>query len=307
MTTLHQVPVTRHRRRTPWKSWGTFLLLAGPNVALLILFVYKPLVQNLQYSLLHWNLGSDTATFIGLKNYANYFSDPKTPTVLLTTLIFAVVTLGGCMALGLGLARLLDRQLKGRTFVRAVVFAPYVLSGVAVGMCWLFVFDPQYGLVSGVLRAVGIGSPNWYNDPDWALAMICIVYLWKYVGYVAIIYLAALQSVPNDILEAAQIDGASPVRTFWSIIFPLLSPTTFFLCVTVFIESNSGGSFDIIRAMTKGGPLEGTTTMVYQVYQEAFVDGSAGYASAIATLLFLGLLVVTIVQMVVVERKVHYR
>ena len=109
------------------------------------------------------------------------------------------------------------------------MFAPYVLSGVAVGMCWLFVFDPQYGLVSGLLRGLGMTSPNWYNDPDWSLAMVCIVYLWKYVGYVAIIYLAALQSVPADLLEAAQIDGASPLRTFWSIIFPLLSPTTLFL------------------------------------------------------------------------------
>ena len=306
MTTLHQVPAQR-QRSIPWRSWGTFLLLAGPNVALLVLFVYKPLIQNVQYSLLHWNLGSDTATFIGLQNYLNYFHDPKTPAVLLTTAIFAVVTVGGCMSIGLALARLLDRKLHGRTFVRAAVFAPYVLSGVAVGMCWLFVFDPQYGLVSGLLRGLGITSPNWYNDPHWSLAMVCIVYLWKYVGYVAIIYLAALQSVPDDILEAAQIDGASPLRTFWSIIFPLLSPTTLFLTVTVFIESNSGGSFDIIRAMTKGGPLEGTTTMVYQVYQEAFVDGSAGYASAIATLLFVGLLLVTLVQMVFVERKVHYR
>ncbi|ABS01785.1 carbohydrate ABC transporter permease [Kineococcus radiotolerans] len=306
MTTLHRVPAARPRT-TPWRSWGTFLLLAGPNVALLVLFVYKPLIQNVQYSLLHWNLGSDTATAIGLENYRNYFSDPKTPAVLLTTLVFAVVTVGGCMAIGLALARLLDRELRGRTFVRAAVFAPYVLSGVAVGMCWLFVFDPQYGLVSGLLRGLGLTSPNWYNDPDWALAMVCIVYLWKYVGYVAIIYLAALQSVPGDLLEAAQIDGASPLRTFWSIVFPLLSPTTLFLSVTVFIESNSGGSFDIIRAMTKGGPLEGTTTMVYQVYQEAFVDGSAGYASAIATLLFLGLLAVTLVQMVFIERKVHYR
>ena len=306
MTTLHHTPALR--RRTPaWRSWGTFLLLAGPNVVLLILFVYKPLVQNVQYSLLHWNLGSDTATFVGLQNYVRWFTDPQTPRVVATTVVFAVVTVGGCMALGLALARLLDRRLRGRTLVRAVVFAPYVLSGVAVGMCWLFVFDPQYGLVSGLLRLAGVSSPNWYNDPGWALAMVCVVYLWKYVGYVAIVYLAALQSVPGDILEAAQIDGASSRRTFWSIVFPLLSPTTFFLAVTVFIESNSGGSFDIIRAMTQGGPLEGTTTMVYEVYREGFVNGSAGYASAIATLLFLALLVVTVTQMVFAERKVHYR
>ena len=304
MTALHQVPAVR-RRRTPWRSYGTFLLLAGPNIALLALFVYKPLVQNVQYSLLHWNLGSDTATFVGLANYRTWFTDPRTADVMTTTVIFTVVTVGGCLFLGLTLARLLDRKLRGRTAVRAVVFAPYVLSGVAVGICWLFVFDPQYGLVSAVLRLAGAGSPNWYNDPHWALAMICIVYLWKNVGYVAIIYVAGLQSVPADVLEAAQLDGASPRRMFWSITFPLLSPTTFFLVVTSLI--NSLQSFDIIRSMTQGGPLQGTTTLVYEVYRDGFVDGSAGYASAVAMILFVLLLVVTLVQMVFVERKVHYR
>ena len=304
MTTLHQVPALR-RRPTPWRSYGTFLLLAGPNVALLALFVYKPLVQNVQYSLLHWNLGSDTATFVGLANYVSWFTDPRTVDVLVQTLVFTVVTVGGCLFLGLFLARLLDRRLRGRTVVRAVVFAPYVLSGVAVGICWLFVFDPQYGLVSALLRLVGGTSPNWYNDPGWALAMICVVYLWKNVGYVAIIYLAGLQSVPADVLEAAQLDGASPRRMFWSVTFPLLSPTTFFLVVTSLI--NSLQSFDIVRSMTQGGPLEGTTTLVYQVYAAGFVDGSAGYASAIAMVLFVVLLVATLVQMVFVERKVHYR
>lgn len=303
MTIVHQP--TLRRRPTPWRSYGTFLLLAGPNVALLALFVYKPLVQNVQYSLLHWNLGSDTATFVGLANYATWFTDPRTVDVLVQTLVFTGVTVGGCLFLGLFLARLLDRELRGRTAVRAVVFAPYVLSGVAVGICWLFVFDPQYGLVSALLRVVGGTSPNWYNDPDWALAMICIVYLWKNVGYVAIVYLAGLQSVPADVLEAAQLDGASPRRMFWSVTFPLLSPTTFFLVVTSLI--NSLQSFDIIRSMTQGGPLEGTTTLVYQVYSAGFVDGSAGYASAIAMILFVVLLVATLVQMVFVERKVHYR
>ena len=304
MATLqHTAPL--RRRRTPWRSWGTFLLLAGPNVALLVLFVYKPLVQNVQYSFLHWNLGSDTATWVGLQNYTSWFTDPRTAKVMTTTVIFTVVTVGGCLALGLALARLLDRKLRGRTVVRAVVFAPYVLSGVAVGICWLFVFDPQYGLVSAVLRAAGAASPNWYNDPDWALAMVCVVYLWKNVGYVAIIYLAGLQSVPADVLEASALDGASPSRQFWAITFPLLSPTTFFLAVTSLI--NSLQSFDIIRSMTQGGPLEGTTTLVYEIYRDGFVTGSAGYASAVAMILFLVLLVGTLVQMLVVERKVHYR
>jgi sn-glycerol 3-phosphate transport system permease protein len=241
---------------------------------------------------------------VGLANYADWFSDPGTPRTLAVTAVFTLATVGGGMVLGLLLAVLLNRRLRFRGAARTIVVAPYVLSGVAVGLLWLFVFDPNFGALSALLQFVGIGSPDWYTNPQWALVMVIVVYLWKNVGYVALIYLAGLQAVPRDLLEAASLDGASSVRTFVSVVLPLLGPTTFFLGITTLLSSLQ--SFDIIRAMTNGGPLEGTTTMMYQIYLEGFAAGRAGYSSAIATILFLVLFAVTVVQLRFVERKVHY-
>jgi sn-glycerol 3-phosphate transport system permease protein len=296
-------PVGR-RRRTPWKARLLFLLFAGPNVALLVIFTYKPLLQSLYYSTLQWNIGSPVAMPVGLQNYADWFTDPTTPGIVGVTLVFTLATVGGGMVTGLALALVLNRKLRGTGAARTVVVAPYVLSGVAVGLLWLFVFDPNFGVTAALLRLVGLASPDWYNDPQWALVMVIVVYLWKNVGYVALIYLAALQSVPKDLVEAAAIDGASSLRSFGSIVLPLLGPTTFFLTITTLLTSLQ--SFDIIQAMTKGGPLGGTTTMMYQIYQEGFQSGRAGYSSAVATILFVVLLLVTFAQLKYVDRKVHY-
>jgi sn-glycerol 3-phosphate transport system permease protein len=290
------------RRRRSALLW--FLLLAGPNVALLLVFVYRPLIQSFYLSTLQWNLGSPVARNIGLGNYAELFTSRNFTQVVTTTVVFTVATVGGAMLLGLGLAVLLNQKLRGRGFARTVAFAPYVLSGFAVGILWLFIFDPRYGLMREVLSWVGASSPQWYTQRPWPLVMVIIVYLWKNLGYVALIYLAGLQSVPQDLKDAAALDGASSFRTLRSIILPLLTPTSFFLLVTMMLASLQ--SFDIIKAMTQGGPLGSTTTLMYSVYQESFVNGRAGYASAVATVLFLVLLAVTAVQMRFVQRKVHY-
>ena len=307
MATATHPPDIRLRRARPrnrLRNWLLFAVLAGPNIALLVIFTYRPLLQSFYYSTLQWNIGSRTAMPVGLGNYVDWFTDPGTPATVTITAVFTVATVGGGMVFGLLLAVLLNRKLRFRGLARTVVVAPYVLSGVAVGLLWLFVFDPSFGVLSALLRLLGLGSPDWYNDPQWALAMVIVVYLWKNVGYVAIIYLAGLQTVPRDLLEAASLDGASPLRSFFSVVLPLLGPTTFFLGITTLLSSLQ--SFDIIRAMTGGGPLEGTTTMMYQIYQEGFAAGRAGYSSAVATILFLVLLVVTVVQLRFVERKVHY-
>lgn len=290
------------RRRRSALIW--FLLLAGPNVALLLVFVYRPLIQSFYLSTLQWNLGSPVARQIGLGNYVELFTSRGFSQTVTTTVVFTVATVGGAMLLGLGLAVLLNQKLKGRGFARTVAFAPYVLSGFAVGILWLFIFDPRYGLMREVLSWVGATSPQWYTERPWPLVMVIVVYLWKNLGYVALIYLAGLQSVPQDLKDAAALDGASPFRTLRSVVLPLLTPTSFFLLVTMMLASLQ--SFDIIKAMTQGGPLGSTTTLMYSVYQESFVNGRAGYASAVATVLFLVLLAVTAVQMRFLQRKVHY-
>lgn len=290
------------RRRRSALIW--FLLLAGPNLALLVVFVYRPLIQSFYLSTLQWNLGSPVARQIGLGNYVELFTSRGFSQTVTTTVVFTVATVGGAMLLGLGLAVLLNQKLKGRGFARTVAFAPYVLSGFAVGILWLFIFDPRYGLMREVLGWVGATSPQWYTERPWPLVMVIVVYLWKNLGYVALIYLAGLQSVPQDLKDAAALDGASPSRTLRSVVLPLLTPTSFFLLVTMMLASLQ--SFDIIKAMTQGGPLGSTTTLMYSVYQESFVNGRAGYASAVATVLFLVLLAVTAVQMRFLQRKVHY-
>ena len=293
---------SRWNGRTRRDAW-TFVAFAAPNVVLIVLFTYRPLLTNFYFSTLDWTLGAANATSVGLGNYVEFFTSPDASTVLGITGIFTAATVGGAMALGLLIAMALNQKLKGRTFARAVVFAPYVLSGVGVGLVWLFIFDPTYGALSWFLRSLGQASPQWVNDPKLALVMVIVVYVWKNLGYCAMVYLAGLQSIQPQLMEAAALDGASSFRRFRSIVLPLLSPTTFFLLITTLLSSLQ--AFDIIRIMTPSG--NGTSTLIFESYLQAFGSyNRAGYSAAISVVLFIGLLVMTAVQLRFVERKVHY-
>jgi sn-glycerol 3-phosphate transport system permease protein len=281
-----------------------FLALAAPNILLIVAFSYRPLLSNIYYSTLNWTLGAATAVPVGLGNYVRFFTSPDTLEIARVTAVFTVATVGGSMLLGLLIALALNRSVRGVGFARAAVFSPFVLSGVGVGLIWSFMFDPTLGVIAQVLDAVGLPSPQWFNDPSLSLVMVIVVYVWKNMGYAAVIYLAGLQSVPRDLLEAASIDGAGPLRTFRSIVLPILSPTTFFLLVTSVL--NSLQAFDIIRIMTPLG--QGTTTLIYDAYLQAFGGyNRAGYSATVSTVLFGLLVLFTAIQMLVLERRVHYR
>lgn len=291
--------MTRRARRDAL----VFLAFAAPNLVLIAMFTYRPLILNIQYSLLDWTLGSRTATFIGLGNYVEFFTSDAGLTSLRITAIFTLLTVGGAMVLGLLIALALNIDVPGRTVARSAVFAPYVLSGVGVGLVWLFIFDPNFGALAWILRQLGLGSPQWFLDPQMSLVMVIIVYVWKNLGYCAIVYLGGLQSLPQDVMHAAQLDGAGAVRRFLSISIPLLSPTTFFLLITTTL--NSLQAFDLLRIMTPTG--RGTNTMIFESYLQAFGGYSrAGYSATISVLLFIILIVMTVAQILFVERKVHY-
>jgi sn-glycerol 3-phosphate transport system permease protein len=277
---------------------AAFLL---PNLALLAVFTYRPLLDNIRLSFHNWNISSPTATFIGWDNYVEWFTSPDSATVLWNTVVFTAAAVVGSMVLGLALALLLDQKLVGRNAVRSLVFAPFVLAGAAVGVAFQFVFDPTFGLVADVLGRFGVEAPDFYQEPGWAMVMVTATYVWKNLGYTFVIYLAALQSRRAELDEAAEIDAASTWTRFRRVTWPQLRPATFFLLITVLL--NSFQVFDIIDTMTRGGPLgNGTTTMVYQVYQETFVNLRAGYGATVATIMFLGLLVVTLAQVFLMER-----
>lgn len=296
------------QRRPRWtgrnrRDFFVFLALALPNLALIAVFTYWPLINNIYYSTLDWTLGSTSATVVGLENYVTFFTSDDAPKVLGTTAVFTAATVGGSMLLGLLVALALNSKVRGTTFARSAVFAPYVLSGVGVGLVWLFIFDPGYGVLSWMLHGLGQSSPQWINDPQLALVMVIVVYVWKNLGYCAVVYLAGLQGLPPDVMEAASLDGASGFRRFISVSLPLLSPTTFFLLITTMLSSLQ--AFDLIKIMTPLG--NGTSTLIFEAYLQAFgAYNRAGYSAAVSVILFAILLIITVLQLRFVERKVHY-
>lgn len=293
-------PPPRRSSGRAWE-WSLAALLLLPNLVLLIVFTYRPLIDNIRLSFTDWNISSPVANPVGFANYVEWFGRDDTKVIVRNTIVFTVATVGISMALGLGLALLLDQKLKGRNLVRSVVFAPFVISGAAIGIAFQFVFDPRFGLVNDLLSRVGVQSPDFYQQPGWALFMVTFTYIWKNLGYTFVIYLAALQGRRADLDEAAEIDGASAWTRFRRVLMPQLRPTTFFLSITVLLSSVQ--VFDIINVMTRGGPQgNGTTTLVYQVYQETFVNQRAGYGATVATVMFVILLAVTVVQVRFMDR-----
>ncbi|WP_330184172.1 sugar ABC transporter permease [Nocardia sp. NBC_01503] len=295
-------PPGRGWRSRPWQDYALFFVLVAPNLVLLSVFVYRPLIDNIRLSFFDWNISDTTSTFVGLSNYQEWWGRDDSWQIVSNTVVFTLAAVVGSMVLGLALALLLDRKLFGRNVVRSAVFAPFVISGAAIGVAFQFIFDPGFGLVQDVLHKLGVEkAPDFYQDPHWALFMVTVTYLWKNIGYTFVIYLAALQGIRTDLMEAAEIDGASRWTTFTRVLLPQLRPTTFFLSITVLL--NSLQVFDIIYSMTRGGPLgTGTTTMVVQVYRESFVNFRAGYGATVATIMFVVLLIVTLLQVRIMDR-----
>jgi ABC-type sugar transport system permease subunit len=279
--------------------------MLAPNLIFLATFVYWPLVFQAYLSLTIWDMLAPEKIFVGLDNYLFLARDPKFQKVLGNTLVFVAGSLAGTLTLGLLLALLLDLKLRARQAVRSIVFAPTIISGAAVGLVWIYIFDPRYGLMKLLLGLVGLGSPNWLLDKNWAMLAVVIVYVWKNVGYSTVVYLAGLQNIPTELYEAAAIDGASPWQQFWRITLPLLSPITFFIVVTSILSLFQ--SFDIIFVMTRGGPVDATNTLIFMLYEEGFIAFNAGTAASIGMILFVLMLGVTILQFVYAERRVHYQ
>lgn len=296
--------------RSPAKRKGTlneyllFFVFVAPNFFLLGTFSYWPLIYQSYLSLTRWDMVSPRKVFVGLDNYRYMISGREFYQVLFNTFYFTSAVLIGTIVLGMALAVLLNQPLRGRVAARAIIFAPYVLSGAAIGLVWAYIFDPVYGLMRVFLNMVGLSSPNWLVDTSWAMPAIIIVYLWKNVGYSAVIYLAGLQNVPQELYEAAKVDGANNLQSFWHITVPQLSPVTFFVSVTTILFSIQ--AFDIIAVMTGGGPVNATTTLVWYLYEQGFIAFRAGLAAAVGMLLFVLMLGVTIFQVYFVQRRVHY-
>lgn len=282
----------------------TFGLFVTPNFLAIGLFSYWPLVRNIWLSFTYWDMIAPEPLWIGLSNWVDVFTSSTFLTVSKNTLTFTVVSVGSTLVLALAAALLMHQPLRFRNVVRAALFAPAILPGSAVALVWTFLYAPNFGLVSQAAVAAGLPKVRYLNDPLWAMPAILLVVVWRRVGYDAVIFLAGLQGISRELYEAARVDGANAWQRFRHVTVPGLSPVAFFLLVTSILASFQ--SFDVIRVMTSGGPVIATTTLIYQVFQEAFVAFNAGRAAVYATILFVLMLSVTLLQMRLLERRVTY-
>jgi multiple sugar transport system permease protein/sn-glycerol 3-phosphate transport system permease protein len=295
---------TRSITASERREWLLFVLLVGPNLLLFGIFTFWPLIYNAYLSFVQWDLLSPIKTWVGLSNYRSMLTDADFRYVLFNTFYFTGASVVVTTVLALALALLLNQPLRGRNGVRTVLFAPVVLSGAAIGIVWIYVFDPSFGVLSTMLGWFGIASPNWLVDPRWAMPAVIIVYVWKNVGYAMVIFIAGLQAIPRELYEAARVDGANAWQRFRNVTLPGLSPVMFFLLLTGVLSSFQ--AFDIIKTMTNGGPVDATNTLVFYMYEQGFVAFNAGRAGVAAVLLFGIMLAFTLVQMRFAERRVTY-
>lgn len=285
------------------KQGLTAILFLAPNLTGFLIFILYPVFRAFVISCTNWD-GFSRMDFVGLKNYISLFGDESFLISLKNTVIYTIITVPSAVILGILMALLMHVKIPGIKIFRTVYFLPQVTSLIAIGLVWSTVLA-NYGPVNQALTALGMEHPpKWLSSSAWALLSVAIVSIWRSMGYNAIILLAGLQGVSADLYEAARIDGAGALQRFFKITLPMLSPSLFFILITQLI--NSFKVFDIIMAMTQGGPGRATNVMAYYIYQRSFVDFRFGYASAAAFILFFIILMITVIQFVGQKKWVNY-
>jgi multiple sugar transport system permease protein len=264
-----------------------------PYLFAFIAFRFGPSIAGFFVSLTRWNIVG-TPKFIGFSNYFELFGDLSFITSLINTLYFMALTVPALIVLGLLIALLVDQNLKGRTLTRTFVFMPYVIMSTVVGVIWMWIFDTHFGILNYYLSFFGIKPIAWLSSVNWAMPAVAITTIWWTVGFNMILFLAGLQDIPEELKEAARIDGASNWQIFWNVTFPLLRPTTVVVLMLTLI--NSFEVFDQVYVMTGGGPSMATLTVIQYMYFQAFQYFRLGYGSAVAYVVFAFLIVLVLVE-----------
>ena len=277
--------------------------MVSPSVLLIGVFGVLPVLWSLVLSFQHSDLQTP-ATWAGLGNYEQLAHDPVFVESVRHTVVYTVLFVPITLICSLLVAGALNRRLRGISLYRLAVFVPVVTSTVATGVIFTWLLDPDYGLVNAVLGKLGLPQSGFFSSPDTALYSVVAMTVWGWIGFGALIFLAGLQSTPQELLEAAQIDGCTPAGAFWRIQVPLLRPVSGFLLVWLTI--NALQLFDEVYLTTRGGPLHATTVIVYYLWDQAFVQFNAGYAAAMAYVLFVVIVVITALQFRLARKHVHY-
>jgi multiple sugar transport system permease protein len=263
-------------------------LLLAPDVLGLLVFLGIPMLLGVVFGFFRVD-GFGSYDFIGLANYRRMLADPLLLSSIETTMMYIVLFVPGLFMVSLALALLIRRRFPLVGLFRSALFAPNVVSLVVVGLIWKLILADGTGVASIVFRASGVTAPSWLGDPRFALGSVVVVTIWFQMGYCMLVFLSALQDIPSEYYDAAIVDGAGPWTRFWYVTWPLLKPTSFFVLLTTTVAAMTGG-LDLLYVLTAGGPANSTTLVIYYVYQQAFLYGEFGYASAIGSILILVLL-----------------
>ncbi|AST93387.1 glycerol-3-phosphate ABC transporter permease [Sutcliffiella cohnii] len=294
-----------YRKRRERKLFWTGMLYLSPALFFLVVFLFYPMFKTLYFSFFQTAGAGIVQGFVGFDHYTRLFQSELFLGSLKSTFLFVLYTVPTGIVIALALAVIASEKLRGIGFFRIVFSSSLGISVAAGATIWLFFFHPTLGVLNNILGLLGIGSIKWLTSSSWALVSVAITTIWMNIGFNFIILLGGIQNISEELYESAKMDGAGYWRQLFSITLPLLSPTLFFVSVVTLI--NSFQTFGQIDILTGGGPSNSTNLIVYSIYREAFYNGRFGYASAQAIVLFLIILVFTIVQFKVGEKRVHYQ
>ena len=275
-----------------------------PATVLIGIFGLLPIAWSLLLSFQKSDLLTPETPWVGLDNYKQIADDATFRLAIEHTIVYTVLFVPATMIVGLLIAAALNRTVRGISFYRTAAYVTMAVSTINEAIIFMWLFEPSFGVVNALLDALGLPQGQWLSSPDQALYVIVAMTIWGWTGFAVVIYLAALQGVPEELREAAAIDGAKPVTIFRTITLPLLSPASLFLAV--WLSINALQLFDEVYLTTRGGPLHSTTVVVYYLYEQAFRQFNAGYAAALAYVLFMVILVITFIQFRIGNRFVHY-
>ncbi len=291
LTTVHRG--ARRQIFTEQSRYGIMFVL--PTFVFFCIFIAWPLAYSFYLGFFEWSPLQTRATPVGLANYEELLTSPSFLRAVTNTFVFTVGVVGLTVVGSLATALALNQGLRGTAFFRGVYYSPVVTSLVATAVIWLWILDPQFGIVNRTLRSLGLPAPGWAADAFWAMPTVTVTFAWREIGYCTVIYLAGLQGIPTELKEAARIDGCGAWRVLRHITLPLLMPTTLFVLVLGVIRATQN-SFGVVYVMTSGGPVEATNVIVLYLYQQAFEFFRMGYASAVAYVLFVFVFVATLIQ-----------
>ena len=284
-------------------AWLPYALLA-PQIAVTLIFFFWPAAQAIWFSFQLQDAFGLRSEFVGLQNFEALFADRHYLESFGTTAVFSIAVAFFGLAISLALATMADRVIRGALAYKTLLIWPYAVAPAVAGVLWAFLFAPSIGIITFVLKRAGIDW-NWIIDGEQAMLLVIIASVWKQISYNFLFFLAGLQSIPRSLIEAAAIDGAGPARRFWTIVFPLLSPTTFFLLVVNIVYAFFD-TFGVIDATTQGGPAQATQILVYKVYHDGVKSADLGGSSAQSVILMIIVIVLTVAQFRFVERRVQY-